>query len=447
MNRSNKRNQGTYLVDIDPAWKLVLDPENIFWGLLNKDDQGAYLPADFLHLYEQQKKQLDRQLADFRFTTELNSVYIDPTDRCNAHCPYCYIPQEIRKHGTQMSAGLLDEVLRKIKAYFKDSRKKPVIIFHAAEPFLVKELLFDAIRKYRTSFLFGIQTNATLLEKKDVDFMKAVRAGVGISLDAPAKALNNHLRSTGNGNGNYDAAMQALDWFDGYEGLSVITTVTRHNVTVLEELVRVLHAKKVSSLLLNPVRLTMKSAVSLKPDDTLFADNLIRAVETAMDLTEKTGRQIVVGNVANTILAIVAPAARRMMCDISPCGAGRTFLTVTANGDMLPCGEFIGFKEFSGGNISASSIGHALHSDAFKRVRERTVEMIDDCKTCVFRNICGAPCPAELHARGDMYQKARSCEFYKTMIRYAFQLIARDKVQYLLRSDAVRRMEYEYLYA
>ena len=167
MNKADKQVQGVCLVNIDPAWELMLDPENIFWGLTRKSEQGVCPPADLLHLYKKQKKHLDEEIYNFRFAMELNSIYIDPTDRCNANCPYCYIPPNIRKHGTQMTADMLDAALQKMQEYFKNTNKKPVIIFHAAEPLLVKEMLFDAIRKYRTTFLFGIQTNTTLLEKEE----------------------------------------------------------------------------------------------------------------------------------------------------------------------------------------------------------------------------------------------------------------------------------------
>ena len=178
----------------------------------------------------------------------------------------------------------------------------------------------------------------------------------------------------------------------------------------------------------------------------MFAGYFIDAVDKAMELSKKSGRQIVIGNFANVILAIISPTARRMMCDISPCGGGRTFLTVTADGDMVPCGEFIGLKEFAGGNIFETSILEAMNSKPFKKIRARIVEKIDECNMCDFRNICGAPCPAELHARGNMYQKAEFCEFYKEIIKYAFKLIAEDKVKYLLREDALKQLKYEYKY-
>ena len=439
-----KNGRGLSFSNIDNDWKLTLDPENIFWSLLPRSNGDFMLPDDLISLYKKEREHLDTEMHNFRFKEPLNCVYIDPTDRCNANCPYCYIPSKIRKHGTQMTWEQLDTALSKIADHFKGTKKKPVIVFHAAEPLLVKDILFEAIRKYHVKMLFGIQTNALLLEKKDVDFMKRCRVGVGISLDAATAAVNNRSRVSVSGGGNFKKAVQALDWFKDYEGLNVIAMVSKYNVNRLSELVKFLHKKKVPCVLLNPVRLTQKRSWGLKPDDMVYAKSLMKAVETAMELTQKTGRQIVIGNFANMILAIISPTARRMMCDISPCGGGRTFLTVTADGDMVPCGEFISMKEFSGGNIFKTSIAAAMNSKPFKEIRSRVVEKIDECDTCDFRHICGSPCPAEMHARGNMYNKAAFCDFYKETIRHAFKMIAEDKVKYLLREGSLGQMQYEY---
>lgn len=437
--------RGIAFSNIDDEWKLALDPENIFWGVLSKNNGDFILPDDLIGLYRKERNHLDKEMHDFRFDEPLNCVYIDPTDRCNANCPYCYIPSKIRAEGAQMTWEQLDTALSRIQDHFVN-RKKPVVVFHAAEPLLVKDILFRCIKKYHKKMLFGIQTNALLLEKGDSDFIKKHRAGIGISLDAPAAAANNRSRVSRKGGGNFKKAVQAIGWFDGYEGLNVICTVNKYNVNKLADHVEFLHKKKVPMVLLNPVRLTQKRSEQVKPDDKVFAKNLITAVNRAMELTKKTKQQIVIGNFANVLLAIISPTARRMMCDISPCGGGRTFLTVTADGSMVPCGEFIGMKEFSGGNIFRSSIEKAMNSAAFRKVRSRMVEKIEECDVCDFRHICGSPCPAEMHARGNMYQKAVFCDFYKEIIRYAFKMIAEDKVKYLLRTDALGQMEMEFQY-
>lgn len=420
---------------------ILLDADNLFWAII---PAKTFIPRTIISLYEKVKNKLTAEINDFRFSQELTAIYINPTDRCNTNCSYCYIPSKIRQSGRSMTDDELKFILDKIARYFKTKKRKQVVVFHASEPLLVKEIIFEAISKYNKIFKFGLQTNATLLEKKDVEFLKQYCVGVGISLDSFSSSVNNRLRPNTHARENFDKIVKAIEWFDGYPGLNIITTVTKHNVKDLPGLVKFLHAKKVPCVLLNPVRFTRASMSSLKPNENILTNYFIKAVNAAIRLSEKTGQKIIVGNFSNTILGIVAPVARRLMCDISPCGGARCFFTITARGDMIPCGEFIGLKGFSGGNIFNNSISQAMQSKAFNKVRGRFVEKINGCHICDFRNICGAPCPAELHSLGNMYQPSVFCEFYKKIIRYAFKLIAEDKVKYLLREEALKNIKYEY---
>lgn len=423
---------------------VTLDADNLFWALLPETGSNTFIPEEVLSLYGRLKDKFSLDMENFRFGTELTAVYINPTDRCNANCTYCYVPQKKRRNGRSMPGEELKFILDKLAAYFKKSKRKQVIIFHASEPLLIKDVIFDAIEKYSGIFKFGLQTNATLLEKDDVYFLKDHLVGVGISLDSHIASTNNRQRRTVQSGGNFKQAVKAIEWFGGYPGLNVISTVTKYNVKELPDMVKFLHMKRVPCVLFNPVRFTRVPLKALKPDEKLFAQYFIEAVETAINLSKTSRRKIIIGNFANTVLAIIAPQARRLMCDISPCGAGRCFFTVTASGEMIPCGEFIGLKGFSGGNIFKDGINEAMESRVFKAIRARVVEDISECDCCELRNICGAPCPAELHARGNMYQKALFCDFYKEVINYAFKIIAKDKVRYVLRDEPLKNLTYEY---
>lgn len=448
MLHHKNENKGLIAHQISDAHRAVIDPDNAFWAIYkNSAGKDSVIPREALSLYNRVKDKLDTEMDDFRFSANLTAVYVDPTDRCNSHCPYCYVPADIRKNGTQMTQEQLFKSLDKISEYFSSigAKKKPVIIFHASEPLLAKDILFAAIKEYSHTFKFGLQTNATLLKEHDVAFLKAQRVGVGISLDSASPAINNRTRPDAKGKGNFHQALKAIEWFDGYPGLNVISTMTKYNITGLAALVKFLHRKRVPCVLFNPIRFTQKYSLAVKPDEVQMTKNFLKAVDTAIKLTRESGRGIIVANFTNIILGIIAPEARRMMCDISPCGGGRCFLTVTASGEMVPCGEFIGVKGFSGGNIlNGAGIKEAMVSKPFQQIRERYVEKIEDCNSCSYRNICGAPCPAELEARGGMYQKAVFCEFYKAIINHAFKLIAQGKEKYCLRKDALEELDYQY---
>jgi uncharacterized protein len=129
-----------------------------------------------------------------------------------------------------------------------------------------------------------------------------------------------------------------------------------------------------------------------------------------------------------------------MMCDISPCGGGRRFFATAANGDAYPCGEFIGRRDFFGGNILKDSIENIRDSKNFLKLRKRVVEDIEECRECMIRNICGAPCPAEIHStEGSMYRKSYYCDFYKQVAQHAFEVIYREDVGHVIRKSAFKQ--------
>lgn len=177
--------------------------------------------------------------------------------------------------------------------------------------------------------------------------------------------------------------------------------------------------------MLNPVRCTRQGGLDVKPLDHHMAKYYFQALDRTYELYKKTGHKLVVANFANVLISIAAPAARRLMCDISPCGGGRCFFAVSANGDIFPCSEFIGIKDFKGGNIFRSEIKKVFNSSAFRLVAERKVEDIKPCSSCAIRHFCGSPCPAEAYEmNGRMNQPGAFCELYEEQARYALRVIA-----------------------
>ncbi len=220
-----------------------------------------------------------------------------------------------------------------------------------------------------------------------------------------------------------------MDRLKGYPGWSVICTVSNENLRHLTKLVDFLHAHEVPTCLMNILRCTLPRSRSVKPDDAPAAKYFLQALDRTHELYQKTGRKLIVGNFANILLAIIAPAARRLMCDISPCGGGRCFFALAPNGDLFPCSEFIGLEQFCGGNLFRDDIPAVLESEPFQLVTGRKVEDIDPCRRCAIRHFCGSPCPAEAHEmNGGMEKTGAFCEFYEEQVRYAFRLIADEKV-------------------
>ncbi|WP_202318758.1 peptide-modifying radical SAM enzyme CbpB [Archaeoglobus neptunius] len=396
------------------SFKAYLDPNTCFWVI----DRSEIAEK----LFEKNRDKFLKEMERYRFAINPTTVYINPTEKCNRNCPYCYIPGEIRARGRSFDYETLEDILNRLE-------NVEWVIFHGAEPLIVKDIIFKAIEEF--NFKFGIQTNATLLSEEDAEFLMKNNVSVGISFDSHIREVDETTR----GEGHYRAVLNALEYFNGYRNLNIIATVNVYNYRHLDGLVDFL-AGKVEILLANPVRGTSEGGRELRPPEG-FERYYIKAVDRAIEHTRE-GERIVIGDFANVLLGLFAPTSRVLQCDISPCGAGRRFFAISVDG-IYPCGEFIGMDEFRADISMLSNLEEIL--DIFCPIRERIVEKIPECMDCTFRHLCGSPCPAEIYAEHKtMYAKSPYCEFYKEMVRHAFRVIERGDVEHVLKLENLRKI-------
>ncbi len=415
-----------------PEYIGLVEPDTAFWSLVRREKLGdALTSASFLGQYREKQAELRVEMDSLRFGLKPSAVYFNPTDRCNLNCGYCYIPEALRRDGEHMPQERLLQALEMLKAYFSEhlpEGTRPQVIFHGAEPMLNRDAVFAGIERYGDDFVFGIQTNGTLLDDEAIAFLTSRGVSVGLSLDGPVAEVADRSRRNWAGDGVSEKVVAALERLKGYPNYSVICTATLDNMEALSDTVDFLHALDVPTCMLNPVRCTLPRSRTSKPEDGVLSEHYLKALDRTYSLYEKTGRKLVVANFANVLISILAPAARRLMCDISPCGGGRCFFALSAAGDLFPCSEFIGIPEFCGGNLFAGELRAALESPAFLKVTGRTIEEIEPCNRCAVRHFCGSPCPAEAHEmNGAMNRPGAFCELYEEQARYALRLIADGK--------------------
>jgi len=423
------------LVPVDighTVYAAVTDPATAFWALVDKNQLAESLTdGPLLDAYRAKADGFARELHALRFGLKPSGVYLNPTERCNLNCTYCYLPGDQRSGGSHMSTQSLIASLGKLRDYFRSVMppdRKPRAIFHGAEPLMNKAVVFAAIDAYADDFAFGLQTNGTLLDDEAVEFLTARNVSIGLSLDGPIADITDATRRTWGGKSVHDKVLAAMDKLKGYGSWSVIATCTTENLPHLVQMVELFHDKHVPTCMLNTVRCTLPGARGVKPADGDMAQAFFAALDRTHALYRETGRKLMVANFANILIAILAPTARRLMCDISPCGGGRAFFALAADGGLYPCSEFIGLPRFNGGHLLTDGVEAALASEAFRPVVTRDVDTFDPCSNCAIRHFCGSPCPAEAYEmNGGMDKTGAFCAFYKEQVNYAMRLIADGK--------------------
>jgi uncharacterized protein len=289
----------------------LINADTAFWMLAPRAEALDYLLGpDLPRAFREKEAQMAADLNTVRFGLLPSAVYFNPTERCNLDCGYCYLPREARRRGQDMEPARLLEALARLKYFFVGilpAGARPLLVFHGSEPLLARKAVFQGIEQYGDYFRFGVQTNATLLDREALEFLRARGCGIGISLDGPTAEIANRTRRTWGGRGVFNQVSRALVDLVDYPGLNVICTVTRENVAALPELVELLHRQGVANALLNPVRGTQAGGRALMPDQGELAHYFFAALDRAQELSEKTGRRLVIGNFANLLLGLVAP--------------------------------------------------------------------------------------------------------------------------------------------
>lgn len=413
------------------TYAALTDPDTAFWALVDKRKLGEGLDPATRDAYRDKADGLRQELHTLRFGLKPSGVYLNPTERCNLDCTYCYLPDTQRSGGKHMPAGTLLTSLGKLRDYFRSvmpEGRKPRAIFHGAEPLMNQAAVFAAIEDFGDEFVFGVQTNGTLLDDAALDFLTSRNVSIGLSLDGPVAGITDATRRTWGGRSVHDRVLRAMEKLRGYGSWSVITTCTTENLPYLTNMVDLFHAHEVPTCMLNTVRCTLPGARGVKPADGDMATAFLAALDRTHALYRETGRKLMVANFANVLIGILAPTARRLMCDISPCGGGRAFFALAADGSLYPCSEFIGLPRFNGGNLLLDGVEAALASPAFRMVTTRDVDKFSPCGDCAIRHFCGSPCPAEaFEMNGGMERVGAFCDFYKEQVNYALRLIADGK--------------------
>ncbi len=265
-----------------PVYAALVDPDIAFWALVDKTRLADTLAgAELLELYRRQPDACRRELQALRFDLQPSGVYLNPTERCNLNCAYCYLPATQRRSCRYMFLDVPIASLGRLRDYFRsimpDGRKHRVI-FHGAEPLMNRDAVFAATGAFAGGFGFGVQTNGTLLDDRAVDFLTTRNLSIGLSLDGPFASITDATRPTWSGRSMHDQVLAAMDRLRGYGLWSVITTCTTENLPHLTAVVELSHTREVPTCMLNTVRCTLPGARTVRPADAALAHAFFAAL-------------------------------------------------------------------------------------------------------------------------------------------------------------------------
>lgn len=322
------------------------------------------------------------------FERTIKLLVLRLTERCNLRCAYCYAAREDRVSFDMTE----DTALRTVELCCPPGGSLR-IQFTGGEPLLRLDLM-EAVAVYGKNtnrrLVLSVQTNATLLTPEVCRRLKAIRCGVGVSLDGLEEA--NCLRVFPDGRASFHAAVQGVQNL-GQAGLrcGMTAVVTHVNVTQLGQLADLaLYLGNVVGVGLDLFRpLGRGAGQDLAP----LPKDLVRGVR---DLKERS-RSLAQANIPFRFRELERLRRRR---ELASCGTSYCYaqtgvsLAVDGRGDCWPCSSLAGQEGYRLGNIR----------DGLPEQRStlRALEVPEKCRQCDSYLQCLGGCPARRTAQDDL---------------------------------------------
>ena len=111
---------------------------------------------------------------------------------------------------------------------------------------------------------------------------------------------------------------------------------------------------------------------------------------------------------------------------LSGCGAGHEYLAVAADGDLYPCHQFVGNKDFLMGNVYDGKLNEKIR----KYFEDSNIYTKDTCRGCFAKFYCSGGCSANaFNFNGDINKPYElACEMEKKRVECAIAVEAAKKL-------------------
>ena len=342
---------------------------------------------------------------------------------CNLNCSYCFASQG--KYQGDRALMSFETGKRAFDFLIENSgsRRNLEVDFFGGEPlmnFEVVKQLVEYARKvekeHNKNFRFTLTTNGVLLDDEVIDYLNKEMSNVVLSLDG-RKEIHDHFRVDYHGEGSYDKILpkfkKLVEKRDG-KNYYMRGTFTHNNVDFTNDIFHMAD--------LGFKELSMEPVVC-PPDDpyALTQEDMPKLFEQYEILAKEMVRRKKAGDGFTFYHYMLdlknGPCIYKR---ITGCGSGTEYMAVTPWGDLYPCHQFVGDKDYLLGNIYDG----VTHPEVQDKFRYCNAYARPECKDCWAKLYCSGGCAANsYHATGDVMGVYKyGCELFKKRIECAVMM-------------------------
>ncbi len=351
----------------------------------------------------------------------LLSVAVDVSGRCNLACRYC-AEAATQPRREPMTAKVLEDAI-KLLDLNAPSGIRPSVRIGSGEPMLAQPLLKHLqtlLSEIPAPVDVYITTNGTLINEHVADWLASTGWRIKFSLDGP-QLIHDAWRRDRDGRSTFERVIRAvlLMMERCPERISVASVLCRRADPA--DVFGTIAALGVNRIELLPVACrSARNEQDIRPT----IDDVVAYVE----FVNNYARRIAVdGPGAHPILVRFQESVRSVMGygnSVVPCGAGRSYTCVGANGHLYPCFRFVGVEKYCIGDVERGFDTAA--ATVFRSGAGRASHLRPRCSTCWGASLCGGPCfaVAEFFGAGAGAPDELHCSYKLADVRAAFNLVS-----------------------
>ncbi|WXR61264.1 thioether cross-link-forming SCIFF peptide maturase [Peptostreptococcaceae bacterium AGR-M142] len=362
----------------------------------------------------------------------IKALCLNVAHDCNLKCSYCFASQgdfggERKLMDLETGKRAFDFLIKK-----SGNRRNLEVDFFGGEPLMNFEVVKELVKYGREqekihnkNFRFTITTNGILLNDEITDFINEHMHNIVLSLDG-RKDVNDSMRPTMNDKGSYDIIVpkyQKLIEKRGDKEYFVRGTFTRKNLDFSKDVMH-FYDLGMTKTSVEPVVDDESNPFALREEDLpkIFEEYEILAKEYAKKKINKE-------KFTFFHFMIDLNQGPCIIKRITACGAGTEYISVTPEGDIYPCHQFVGKEDYKLANLYDDEI--LLKQDLVDGFRNAHVYAKEDCKNCWAKFYCSGGCHANaLNFNGDVLKPYKlGCEMQKKRIECAIMVKAKELLE------------------
>ena len=364
-------------------------------------------------------------------SSEVKALCIHVCHDCNFRCRYCFADEGAYHSNREFMS--LETAKRAVDFLIENSGKRKVLEmdFFGGEPLMNLDVLKKTVyyakeqgAKAGKKFLFTTTTNALLLNDETIEFFNQEMENVVLSLDG-RKEVHDAIRKSINGKGTFDLIIDKIKKFislRGNKSYYVRGTFTAKNLDFGKDVLFIAD-QGVDSISMEPV-------VTDIPDLQITNEHLPRIKEEYENLCDAYLERLANGQGFNFFhFNIDLEGGPCLSKRVSACGAGNEYFSVTPNGDLYPCHQFAGDKNFRMGSV----FDGIERPEIREKFKNSCVFTRKKCENCFAKFICSGGCSANnYHFNGDIDEPYQTtCEMMKKRVECAMHILAEKKCKNL----------------